>query len=160
MTKNVNEGHQDESPLCSLCEDGFYAYSFSCVRCPHGSVQRSVTVVCLIVLTFFFLGVFTFVGWISFGWVTRTYLWRCVQRCLRIFENASIQQQQEERTQGNSARAQEARRKGLDKLVDGGKVKILLSFAQVSAVYNVVYDVSWENVKKCRLNLITDIPQI
>ena len=137
----INEGHLDGEPLCSVCKTRHYAYSFSCEECPSGSVQKSISILCCCVLGVFLLGVYWYL--FGFAWIARSLRCRPLLRFYRMFDNSKIQKEQLERTKGNSKQAEEARRKGTDKLVDGGKVKILLSFCQVSAVYNVVYDVEW-----------------
>jgi len=144
----VNEGFEDGSPLCSICLDGFFEYSFNCERCPkHSRVADSVAVVGAIGIFTFFFSVFYYLGWVDVR------LPGFLARFARFFTALQQEQAAKDLARGGGESGlgsdQAAALGGgghhgrAQQLIDGGKMKIALSFLQVSAVYNVVYDVTW-----------------
>jgi hypothetical protein len=92
-------------------------------------VKATVSILSIMIVSVFFFAVFAYLGWIQIR------LPSIVLRFWRWF--SSLGQEDEAYELSNENRAQT---RGV---VDGAKLKIALSFLQVSAVYVFVYDVSW-----------------
>jgi len=134
----ILKGTENGKPLCSICSDGYYEFSNTCVQCPpksDGSVTRSVTIVGVCMVIIFFVAIFVYLGWIQIR------VPQFAMRFVRYFQN--LQQEQAARDLSKRNEDTFAFQKGREQLVDSSKVKIALSFLQISAVYNVVYDVTW-----------------
>lgn len=133
----INFEHIDGSPLCSLCKEGSYSYAYECLVCPSGSVLTSVITVSSIVGFLFLLAVFVFLGWIPRLRILRCLQYRQENKDARKMNTAG-RGGSRGANQGTTASSGGGGGAGL---LDGAKVKVFLSFLQISSVYNLVYDV-------------------
>ena len=141
---HFNEGAKNGGPLCAICDEGFFLYNFQCLPCPEGSAVPTVTTLTCIVSALFLMAVIWYLDWIP-----RISFLGSVKGNRGEGEQGQKQNKLMHRSGskagGRTGNASNAGRNSSQStsLFDGAKSKIVLSFLQISSVYNIVYDVKW-----------------
>ena len=143
---SFNEGAKNGGPLCAICDEGYFLYNYRCLPCPEGSAVPTVTTLTCIVSAVFLGAVIWYLDWIprvSFLGAVKGNRGGQGEQGQR--QNKTMHRSGSKaggRTGGASTNAGRNSSSSTS-LFDGAKSKIVLSFLQISSVYNIVYDVKW-----------------
>jgi len=133
----------------------YYEFSFLCDACPvNTNVTETMYFAGALGVFAFFFTTFAYLGWISVH--LPSFVVRALRACGLIQSAAAARESRlsavvageaglsnNNSSGGSSGGVATKSSASKEQLIDSGKVKIALSFLQVSAVYNVVYDVAW-----------------
>jgi hypothetical protein len=135
----------------------YYEFSFLCDICPvNTNVTETMYFVGALGVFAFFLTTFAYLGWVSVH--LPPFVIRALRSCGLVQSAAAAREQRLSAAVAGEAGVSQNNSSGggggggdvaaksyasKEQLIDSGKIKIALSFLQVSAVYNVVYDVAW-----------------